>query len=301
MQSFSRIVLASILLVFALIFFGALVRLTNATDACGNRFPLCNNRLIPEVENSAAWLDWGHRLTTIGASITILGAYAVGRKRIATDYPQAFQPVLACLALLVIQTALGAGTLLLPSPPTLGLLHLALAIIMLSCLVVSVVLLHYRPPSLPKSENLSRAIYGMVMMSFVVMLTGGMVVGGAGDSTCEYPICLGNLDDGHMIHLIHRLSVAGLGILLGITAWRIFTERINAPIMHVSIVILLIIYAIQVIIGAFYVLIGSEILFSTLHVLFAVILWCVALSLGTMMMKQEDYASFVQEIECQTL
>src|SRR5262245_1658566 len=60
--------------VYALIILGAIVRVTGSGLGCGDDWPLCNGRIIPEFHDIETAIEYAHRLAaaTVGVPITLL-------------------------------------------------------------------------------------------------------------------------------------------------------------------------------------------------------------------------------------
>ena len=65
-------------LAYTLIVLGAIVRVTGSGLGCGDDWPLCNGRMIPQFHDMETAIEYSHRLAaaTIGIPITALAALA---------------------------------------------------------------------------------------------------------------------------------------------------------------------------------------------------------------------------------
>ncbi|MFW6079527.1 MAG: COX15/CtaA family protein [Gemmatimonadota bacterium] len=137
-------VLASIaaLYTYALIVFGGIVRITGSGMGCGEDWPRCNGEWIPAFDFETL-IEYGHRLLAAGLVVPIaLVAVLAWRNRTRAGFAGrggAFRPVLAVLALLTVQVALGAITVRLELPATTTVLHFVTASLLLAALLVAVV------------------------------------------------------------------------------------------------------------------------------------------------------------------
>ncbi len=66
------------------ILWGAWVRISHSGDGCGDTWPLCGGRLIPEAEQNKTWVEYAHRLMSGLYGFLVLGLYLWARKL----YPQ---------------------------------------------------------------------------------------------------------------------------------------------------------------------------------------------------------------------
>jgi heme A synthase len=278
-------------LLLVLIAFGAVVRVTEAETHCEGGWPLCHDSLFPPLHDELAWIDWGHRLSTLLVGLLTIGTFWVGYRFLRND-PNVMLPLYAVLGLYVVQSLLGAITVFAHQSSGFALLHLGLAIIMLSCPIASLTALLYTPVSTPIPESLSTAIQAVTLLTFMVMMTGAVVVvGGASEACSGWPVCNGDTEL-QVINLVHRGCVLLLGLLLGTLFWRVQTEQPQANLIRTMILVLLSLYLIQFSLGALYVLLDFGRALSALHVIFAGLTWAAAVSLNTMTIKQQQ----VQEI-----
>lgn len=115
---------------------GALVRTTGSGLGCPD-WPLCHGRVIPPLEDPAAWIEWIHRLLAASATpLLALSAWiAWGKER----RPDLYRPLLWALGLVFGQALLGGLTVILELPPTMVAVHLGLALSILALTLVAAV------------------------------------------------------------------------------------------------------------------------------------------------------------------
>lgn len=102
-----------LVLTFVTVLFGALTANLGAAAACAG-FPLCNGEIIPSA-GPLAHIHWTHRLLAYALAI-LLVVWAIRRPSPAAR---------ALLALVLLQVAIGAGTVLLGLPAGMQAAHLA--------------------------------------------------------------------------------------------------------------------------------------------------------------------------------
>ncbi|MFP4323939.1 MAG: COX15/CtaA family protein [Anaerolineales bacterium] len=281
--------LITAVLLLGLIVLGALVRGTDAEQACNETWFACNGRLIPPDGDPRAWLDWGHRALALLVGLFSISTWLAAR-RYFDHRPDIRQPAYLGLGLLGGQIVLGAGSMGDGWLSTLPMLHLALAIIMLSCMVAVVMRIGYQPPPrwFAQRETFSTAVHGVTLMTFLVVITGTLVVGSGASASCtNNPLCMSTADDASIIHLVHRLTVLLLGILIGMLWWRAGHERTAEKETRYTIASLAVLFSVQVVVGALYALSGGHLLLSAVHVLLAVLTWSVAVGLSMVMLIQD--------------
>ncbi len=269
--------LSTAALLLVLIVLGALVRGTDAELACNQTWLACDGRLWPGVGEPLAWLDWGHRFLALWVAM-FSGFTWWAARRTCPERPDIQHAANLSLGLLGGQMVLGLGSMGGGWLATLPLLHLALAAMMLSCLVTIAVRLLYvpRPRWLLQRDTFPAAVHGVSLLTFLVIMTGGLVVGS--ETTGE---------DATAIHLVHRACVLMLGIAIGMLWWRVRGERPHEPGLQRGIVALAGLFGLQVLIGALYVYAGGHLALSAAHVLLAVLAWGLAVALSMAVLAQD--------------
>ena len=95
---------------YLLIVLGGVVRITGSGMGCGDDWPLCNGRFIPPLNDTAALIEWGHRLVAFGVSVLVIGlaALAVARRGATGVAGRGgpLRPALLAVALLLLQPVL---------------------------------------------------------------------------------------------------------------------------------------------------------------------------------------------------
>lgn len=61
-KSYARFAFALLLYTLIVILWGAWVRISHSGDGCGDTWPLCQGRLIPEAERGKTWIEFAHRM-----------------------------------------------------------------------------------------------------------------------------------------------------------------------------------------------------------------------------------------------
>jgi|GEM_PF-4222012 len=273
-------------LLLLLIILGAMVRVTDAELICGSNLFLCNGAFPP---SGLGWLDWGHRLATIFVSASSLATFGIAKRYISQT--TVLNPLYAAIILLLVQSILGLVTMLMETPPTLPILHLSFAVIMFSCLVASVVMLVYHPQRTHNhTESYTNAVHSTTLLTFIVLLTGAMIVGGDATDAChDFPLCGNPLtEDAPILNMIHRGSVGLLGVLLVTLFWRTRVERPQDQIVNLAMISLCSLFVVQALIGAVIAQYGGTMFSSALHVLFAGLAWAAAVALSMTMIKQQE-------------
>lgn len=218
---------------YAVIVLGFVVRITGSGMGCGDDWPTCNGRLIPVFDRPEVAIEFGHRLAVLGLAImavTVAGLALAGRRESGADgRGGTARPALLVVALLVVQSALGAVTVKLELPPHTVILHLGTGLALLATLVVlglrAGVLAGVTAPPAGLSRGRGGIVGALVLGALVVLLGGMTATTGAASACTGFPLCSGQLwpagGSGGLahIHWTHRLLAYALFLhLLGVAA-----------------------------------------------------------------------------------
>ncbi len=224
---------------YLLIVLGGVVRITGSGMGCGDNWPLCNGRFIPPLNDTAALIEWGHRLVAFGVSVLVIGlaALAVARRGATGVAGRGgpLRPALLAVALLLLQVALGAVTVWMELPPTTVILHLGTAMAMIAAL--EIVGLRARDIQLPVpgAGQFRRGALVALGLAGAAVLMGAVTANlGAAGACVGFPLCSGEFwpseSNGGLthIHWLHRLVAYGLTLhLVGLVS---ATIRRSAPV-----------------------------------------------------------------------
>src|SRR5919201_6709832 len=116
---------------FLVLVMGATVTNTGSAQGCGQSWPLCNGRLVPEFTVATA-IEYSHRAVT-GVEGVLVIALATGVARSAVRVPRASPEALVLVALMVgfllLQAGLGAWAVLAPQSPFVLASHFGISLI----------------------------------------------------------------------------------------------------------------------------------------------------------------------------
>ncbi len=68
------------------ILWGAWVRISHSGDGCGDTWPLCHGKLIPEAEQNKTWVEYGHRLMSGLYGLVVIYFWLAARKLYGKDH-----------------------------------------------------------------------------------------------------------------------------------------------------------------------------------------------------------------------
>ena len=252
-----RLALASVLATFALIVLGGIVRVTGSGLGCGGEWPLCDGSLIPPLTKEDI-IEYSHRLVAsaiVGPLIVATFLVAIFRYR---RIPSVIIPSAVAVVFLLAQGGLGGVTVITELPGHVVAAHLALAQALLGCLVWLTVSAYRvgdfdRSPTaesavLPgtnissmeaeeeadkgnsgKTDTFPRLAVVTAVATYFLLLSGAYVTAtpGALAACSHWPLCDGsgslwpstNLE---MIHMLHRVVAAFIGVLILYTMSRAY-------------------------------------------------------------------------------
>jgi heme A synthase len=282
---YARLVLSTAGMTIGLIVFGAVVRVTDSGLGCGNHWPSCNGTFFPPLDNITAWIEWLHRLFAVLIGLLGLGTLAVAIAAYRRRNRTVLTATAAAAVLFAIQSALGAIVVVYDLPPTFVTLHLGTAMLLLGALLVAAVAALYKPAQRVERDSFAALSYITAVLTLVIILTGALVRGSGSTLACtDWPLCNGAVfpvDQGRsaVIHMTHRLAVAGLGVTALLLVWMAFTRR-PAGISRTLALLAFALYLAQAGVGALFVLSAASPVWGAAHVGFAAAMWGALVALG---------------------
>ncbi len=292
---FLRLTLGAVAATFLMIVIGAVTRVTESGYGCGPYWPSCNGLLIPEFENVAVVIEYGHRLFAL-----IVGFFAVGVGVMAwrkyRAQPLIFVPAVLGLVLFFVQSAIGALTVVIYTQAAHWIsvmIHLGNSMFLLAAFVVTYI--NGRRLLLPHQQGRTPHFYIPPLqlalaaaLSFMVAMVGAAVAGQNATKACiGYPLCGGEVfpfSQGapQMVHMLHRLIAGALGVLLVMMLWQARID-INLALRR-ALQVAFGIYLAQAVLGAMIVLIDDRdwlVMARSLHVFFAAATWAAMIAAST--------------------
>ena len=254
---------------------GALVRATGSGDACGDDWPVCNGRWIPELDANVL-IEYVHRLAT-PVLVGLTGWLVVIAVRRYRSDRRVLLPAVAAFALLFVQAGLGAVVVRTKLSPELVTAHLATAMLLVAALVLATA----------GAWTMGRRRGGGSVLPWVAaaivyaaILVGAFVRGeGAGLAFEDWPLMDGRAlpavewGAGQLAHFLHRVvALLSLGAVAWVTvaAWRRRAERGSAAALAAA---ALVAVSLQVIVGAVNVWTGLAVAARVAHVALAAVTW----------------------------
>jgi cytochrome c oxidase assembly protein subunit 15 len=215
LRAYRSLVLATLVLTFAVVVVGAYVRLSDAGLGCPD-WPLCYGKPAPgaEVADAAkAWKEMGHRylVGVLGLLIAALVVLAWGTRRsrwLAT----------AIVAMVVFQATLGMWTVTMLLKPAIVSAHLLGGMAMLA-LLTWLALAQWSFSASDEARTLrAPALVAIVVLAIQIALGGWVSANYAGLACPDLPGCLSALvppmDFANAFHVLRELGRTGEGEFL---------------------------------------------------------------------------------------
>jgi heme A synthase len=221
-----RFALATAAATFLLLVIGGLVHPTGSSLACPD-WPLCNGMVFPPMKGGILY-EHGHRLAALTvALLTVWLAVVVfqSRRERALRWLS-----LAAVALVGVQAALGALTVIFKLPLVVSASHLATSMAFFSLVIY---LAHRLRPEAPAAPPLPRALVGLAAAATYAQIVVGALVRHTGSALAcgtDLLLCEGRLWPAWgpaQVQVIHRAlgyTVALLVVAAALRTWRLAVD-----------------------------------------------------------------------------
>ena len=228
MRTVKRLGYLALLLGFAQIVFGAIVRITGSGMACGDHWPDCYGSFTPAPNAPNLLVEISHRYGAAALSLAIfalaIAAWRNRREQGVSGRGGVLRPSLLALFLVVAAALFGAVTVKMELNPVVVATHLAIAMSLLGVLVVVVI----RAGGLGSahvsaaSQRTFRSARAAVGLTFLALVFGALTANTPGAAVaCQgFPWCTAIAEHGTplWIQVTHRIIAFLLfGHLIGIS------------------------------------------------------------------------------------
>ncbi len=257
---------------FLVMIAGSLVTKTDSALGCGNDWPLCNGKWVPEY-TLQSMIEYGHRAVT-GLSGIIVVIFSIWAWRRYTKNQEVRSLAIFGLFFIVLESLLGAAAVIWPQSPPVLALHFGFSLLAFTgVLLLSIFVL--------QRDRVAKLVQGGVSKGyrffawFVTIYAYGVVYLGAyvrhtGSSLgCpDWPLCQGKLIPeltGQVgIQFAHRLAAAILLILILILMiWGIREYKTMRRDVYSAGILAFLLVVIQVLSGG-YVVSSNLVLYATI-------------------------------------
>lgn len=281
-----RLAIATAIGMFIVLMMGAGVTATGSGNGCGNDWPLCHGRLIPQ-NYLQSFIEYSHRIVTSLEGLLVLATVIVAwpLRKVHPDF-RLLVPAMAFT--LVLQSLMGAAAVKWPQSPTVMASHFGISLICLaSAVLIARILIdggRHRDIQIgrrPVSRALRILIVGSFVGAIIVAYSGAYVRHTHSEIACgiQWPLCNGQVipdpANNAGIHFTHRL--AALSIAFVILAMVVVASRSRAsrPDLFAHARFALIIVIMQALAGAMVVLTKVQLLSTMTHAALMALLFVV--------------------------
>ena len=296
---FRVVVVAAILSAFFQVTLGGVVRVTDSGLGCPD-WPLCHGEIIPPFD-TATLIEYSHRLSGSVLGLLVIATTAIAWMRFRTNRLVWYTNVVA-LVLVIVAGIFGGITVLTELAWQYRLIHLAIAEILIACLIVGAIAGWNPHSSTPAAANSERAdslkplIIASIVGAFVLILSGSYMVGeGYGTSCATWPLCRGSiLPEGwaYTVHMGHRYIAAIVGIVILWTAWKAWVSAAPQSPIRMAAASLATTFALQIVVGAFVIWSGFGADLKATHLSLATLVWVGLVSLAALIYSYRPASEF---------
>jgi len=280
--------LSTLVSTILLVLMGSIVRVTGYGLGCPD-WPLCYGQAIPPFM-VGAWMEFTHRL--IGAvtslQILLLGWLAWRWHR---SEKWVFRPAALAVALLVVQIGLGGLHVILEIPPATGLVHTAVAMLIVGLIAVVVGVTW---PAMRNLRNSAEKVFrnlrfvgwvsGTMVATYALLLTGSYVTRRGASLACpSFPWCgssLPSIQPLIQLQMLHRYVAFGVAFLTLVAIAWMWVGQFSPPLRRFAVVLGLLL-VVQFGLGIANVLLRLPMWSRALHLTVGATFWAAVVMLWT--------------------
>ena len=281
-----RLAIATAIGMFIVLMMGAGVTATGSGNGCGNDWPLCHGRLIPQ-DYLQSVIEYSHRFVTSIEGLLVLATCIVAWP-LRKAFPDFKILIPSMASTLVLQSLMGAAAVMWPQSATVMATHFGISLVCLaSAVLIARILIdggRHRDAAIARNP-IPPALRSTVVLAFVasilVAYAGAYVRHTHSEIACgvQWPLCNGQVipDMGNNagIHFAHRLSAVLITIIIGAMFWMARSVRDSRPDLYAHSRLALIVVLLQSIAGGVVVLTKVQLLSTLTHAALMAILFVV--------------------------
>jgi heme A synthase len=267
------------------------VRVSGSGLGCPD-WPLCHGKPYPPA-NINSIIEYSHRSVGFVTGLLILATFVAGWIVFRKVRPAVAWLGTASLVAYGLEAPLGGLVVANELAPWLVLVHLALAMLILACLVATALM---SLPAAPGVAGLRSLTVTGATATYALLLTGSTVVASNADAACHsWPLCGGgfalDFSGANAFTMLHRGSVLLVGILIVYVA----VVAMRQSDLRTTAIATLGVFGLQVAVGAGAALTDAA-LFNGLHVAMATLVWAAMLSLALLTFPRSDASHAVAHL-----
>lgn len=269
-----RLAIATAIGMFIVLLMGVRVTATGSGKGCGNDWPLCNGRFLPE-DTYHSIIEYSHRAVTGLESFLVLGTAIVAwplRRR-----HRSFTVLVPAMAgTLVLQSLMGAAAVMWPTSAEVMATHFGISLICLaSAALIAFALMEgdatrQRRARQPVPEGFRLLLVATFVLSIAVAYSGAYVRHTGAELACStWPTCTGSLIPSYEglpgIQTMHRTAAGLIGIvILALAIWGYTLRKTRPDVAWIGGVALLVVLG-QIAAGGIVVYSGVQLLAQLAH------------------------------------
>lgn len=215
MVAIRRLAYVALVLAFAQILFGAIVRISGSGMGCGDHWPSCMGHFFPPLDRPDLIIEVTHRYIAAGVTLAIIAllvtSYLRRGERGISGRGGVLRSATLAFVLVVIAAVFGGITVKLSLNPYVIVTHLAIAMTLLAVLSVAVLRTGGWgfDATVVSSRKTYRSAIAAVVMAFLVLILGALTANIAGANVaCQgFPWCRAVVVRGAPLHIqiTHRV------------------------------------------------------------------------------------------------
>ncbi|HZG57575.1 COX15/CtaA family protein [Paenibacillus sp.] len=190
--------LAACIGMFLVLLMGATVTQTESGRGCGDDWPLCNGKFVPDYTITSI-IEYSHRVVSGAVGLVILAAAVAVFLRVPRRAPRLYAG--GALFFTIVQAGLGAAQVKNPQSDEILALHFGISLLAftLTLLTVTSVREYYRSetfalPARPVSARYRAAVWLTTLYAYLVVYTGAYTSHtDSGGGCAGFPLCNGAL------------------------------------------------------------------------------------------------------------
>jgi cytochrome c oxidase assembly protein subunit 15 len=268
---------ATTLLMIVVLLQGTLVTNTGSQAGCGDSWPLCRGKIIPElsgVQGAATLIEFSHRLMVPLATTMIL-ALSAGMWWFWRRRTEVMILVPGMIVFLLLQAVLGAMAVMWPTSATVLAMHFGISLLAFASVLLSAAFVlevggadAVRDRALP--DRIKALIWATFACTYVQVYLGAYVRHVGASLACpDWPLCRGSLvphfDQYVAAQYGHRLGALLLSLMIGWLWWWLRSLRATRPDLYRAAGLAGILVILQAASGGIVVLSQLAILSTLLH------------------------------------
>lgn len=269
-----RLSIAAVVGMYLVVFMGSLVTNTESGDGCGRSWPLCHGGALP-LPTIESLIEYSHRAVTGIVGILVFAA-AIWAYRKLRHRPETNWLVFVAIFFLIVESGLGAATVLWPEPPEVLALHMGISLLSFAgVFLLAVLIVQIQNGTTHRTDTPSASFRRLVWVTAIWMIItiylGAYVRHAAPGISCQgWPLCNGQLIPAELygsilIQYVHRVA-SGLFILLTVALfWLARRYRQSRPDLYRGALYVLLFNILQNLSGAFVVFEGAQVLSIMVH------------------------------------